>query len=359
MQFPIRIGVFWSKPARRWIGLALVSLPLAFILRQAGFNAGFLVGPMVAAIGFGVGDSRLTVSRPVFVGAQAIIGLLVARSLTGPILASVEQDWAPMLLAVATTVAAGAVVGWVLARSRVLPGSTAAWGSVPGAASVMVALSAEYGADFRMVGFMTYLRLILVVLTASLVAQFLGGDEYGLAAPRIVPPLFAAVSPVDLIETLAIALFGALIGWRLRVPAGALLLPMILGAALQGSGLIEITLPPWLLAITYTALGWYIGLGFNRDLLVYALRAIPKLLLASAMLIGLCALSAWLLTWLLGISALTAYLATSPGGLDSVAIIVVGSHADIPFVLAVQTLRLFTVILAGPPIAKLIARTAR
>jgi hypothetical protein len=44
---------------------------------------------------------------------------------------------------------------------------------------------------------------------------------------------------------------------------------------------------------------------------------------------------------------LTAYLATTPGGLDAVAIIALGSGADAPLVLAVQLLRLFAVVLAG------------
>jgi uncharacterized membrane protein AbrB (regulator of aidB expression) len=41
-----------------------------------------------------------------------------------------------------------------------------------------------------------------------------------------------------------------------------------------------------------------------------------------------------------------------------VTIIAIGSHADTPFVLAIQTLRLFVVILTGPPLAKLISRYA-
>ena len=88
---------------------------------------------------------------------------------------------------------------------------------------------------------------------------------------------------------------------------------------------------------------------------MYAFRAIPQLLLSTLLLIGLCGLSAWMLTLLLHTDGLTAYLVTSPGGLDLVAVIAVGSGADIPFVLAVQTLRLFIVILTGPPIAKLIS----
>ena len=40
---------------------------------------------------------------------------------------------------------------------------------------------------------------------------------------------------------------------------------MTLGAVLQATGLVEITLPPWLLAAGYMALGWYVGLGFDRE----------------------------------------------------------------------------------------------
>jgi uncharacterized protein len=53
-------------------------------------------------------------------------------------------------------------------------------------------------------------------------------------------------------------------------------------------------------------------------------------------LIGLCGVSAWILMRLLPVDALTAYLATSPGGLDSAALIAAGNHADLPFVPALQ-----------------------
>jgi len=56
--------------------------------------------------------------------------------------------------------------------------------------------------------------------------------------------------------------------------------------------------------------------------------------------------------------ALTAYLATSPGGLDSIAIIALGSGANVPLILAIQALRVFFVVLTGPAIAKFISRTA-
>lgn len=60
----------------------------------------------------------------------------------------------------------------------------------------------------------------------------------------------------------------------------------------------------------------------------------------------------------LRIDPLTAFLATSPGGLDSVAIIALGSGVDVPLVLAIQTMRLLVVLVTGPLVAKLIARYA-
>lgn len=345
--------------ARRWGALLALSLGLGWVLEKAAFPAALLVGPMITAILFGVNGAGLRVPRPPFIAAQAIIGCLVAQALTASILISIAQDWAPMLVIVALTVLAGGIVGWVLVKFGVLPGSTAAWGSSPGAASAMIVMSEQYGADVRLVAFMQYLRVIIVVLTASLVSRLLLGADHVAAATAAAPsaPLPATPLP-SLIETLAIAGAGAFAGWRLPIPAGALLVPMTVGATLHTTGIVQLVLPPWLLAIAYTVVGWYVGLSFTRDVLRYALRAIPRLLLATFMLIGLCALSAWACTRLLHTDALTAYLATSPGGLDSVAIIAVGSHVDVAFVLAVQTLRLFIVILTGPRIAKLISRYA-
>lgn len=56
-----------------------------------------------------------------------------------------------------------------------------------------------------------------------------------------------------------------------------------------------------------------------------------------------------------GVSTLTAYLATTPGGLYAVLAVAVGSGADTTFVLAVQVLRLFVMLLAAPVLARRLA----
>jgi membrane AbrB-like protein len=246
-------------------------------------------------------------------------------------------------------------LGALLARWKVLPGSTAIWGSAPGAASVMVLMSEGFGADPRLVAYMQFLRVVLVAVIASIVAR-LWAVPGGLVRPAI--DWFPTVALVPMVETLALAVLGAIVGARLRFPAGALLIPLVGGAALSVLHLLTITLPPWLLAGCYVLVGWTIGLKFTREIVRYAAHAFPKIAASTLTLIALCGGLAWVLHRAAGIDPLTAYLATSPGGADSIAIIAASAQVDLPFVVAMQTARFILVMLLGPGLSKMVARWA-
>jgi uncharacterized protein len=345
------------KDPKGWLQLVAVSLPLAWGARLAGFPAAFLVGPMLGAIAWGLfAGARLRLPRSLLACVQALLGIAIARAITGAFVVAFTRNAVVMLLVVAATILVGALVGWVLVRYSALPGTTAAWGSSPGGATAMIAMAEDHGADVRLVAFMQYLRAILVVLSVTLVTRFLLGPAS--AANQAAPPLLVSTPLPATLVTLAIATGSGLLGKWSRIPAGPLLVPMFLGGLLHALGL-ELVVPPWLLAVANLALGWHVGLGFDRDILRHVLRAIPQVLLATFLLIGMCALSSWVLARWIGVAPLTAYLATSPGGLDSIAIIALGSEVDLSFVMATQTLRLFLVILLGPRIAKWLCLHAR
>lgn len=343
------------RPWSRWAALLLLSALLFAVLRWAAFPAAMLLGPMLAAVFFGLRGEGPPVPGWAFAGAQAVIGCLVAVTITPATLVSLARDWPVMLLVVGLTITFGGLVGFLLLRFGSLPGNTAAWGTSPGGAAAMTVVAEAYGADVRMVALMQYLRVFVVVLTASGVARLLLGHAVEEAGNGSWEPGFTAPL-LPLLLTLALICCGVLAASRLRIPAGALLLPMLGGVALNATGLVHLTLPPWLVWSAYAVLGWYIGLRFDRTTVLHALRAIPQMLLATCLLIALCGGSAWLLTAWLGVDPLSAYLATSPGGLDSVAVIAVGSRCDVAFVLALQALRLFAVILTGPFVARLLCR---
>lgn len=338
-----------------WVALIFASASLAVVLQWASFPAATLLGPMLTAVVFALCGADLNVPRWSFAGAQSVVGCMVALSMTPSVLATLVLDWPAILLSIVLVIIFGAFVGYGLMRFGTLPGTTAAWGTSPGGAAAMMAMAESFGADIRMVAFMQYLRIFVVVLTASAVAHLLLGGRIGdVSAPNWSPGFDTPLVP--LAQTLALVATGVVLGRLTRIPGGALLLPMVIGAVLNSLGLMQITLPPWLLWSAYAGLGWYIGLRFTPRTLRYALLAIPQLLLAIVVLMVLCGVAAWILTVWAGIDPLSAYLATSPGGLDVVAIIAADSGCDVAFVLALQTLRLFAVVLIGPLIARLICR---
>lgn len=340
-------------PFAQWLALAAVSAAFTTLLNLAGLPAALFLGAMAAGVALGVNGAAIRVPSIPYACAQSLIGMFIASAITPSILRSFVIEWPVILGVVFAILAASSFLGFVMSRWRVMPGTTSIWGAWPGAASAMVIMAAEFGADARLVAFMQYLRVACVAGLASIVAAVWA---HSTGVPHPAPEWFPPADWPAILQTALFAGACAGAGSILKIPSGPMLLALFLGALAHLSGAIEIELPRWLMAATYAMLGWTVGLGFTPAILAHALRAVPKVLLSIMILIAFSGALAWLLTLTLGIDALTAYLATSPGGLDAIAIIAASTHVDAPFVLALQTIRFLTILLIGPPLARLVAR---
>jgi len=339
----------------RWAGLIAGSATLVVALEWLHIPAALLLGPMFAAIGFAASGRALKISRPLFNCAQATVGAMIAAAIPATIFHEIADDWPLFVLCVGSVIVASLALGGLLARFRVLPGSTAIWGSSPGAATAMTLMAESFGADVRLVAFMQYLRVMMVALVATLVTRFWAGGDGGAPATSPALNLFAPFAPLSFLFTLLTIAAGVLAARLLRIPAGPMLMTLIVASVVQDVGWVEITLPKWLLALAYAFVGWGIGLRFSAEILRYAAHAFPRVLLSVLTLIAICGLFAFLLVKFAGIDPLTAYLATSPGGADSVAIIAASSNVNMPFVMAMQTGRFIVVMFTGPILSRWIA----
>jgi hypothetical protein len=344
-----------SWPAAvQWAALLGLSALVSLCWGATGLPAALLLGPMIAAIVFGVNGLHLTVPRVPYVAAQGVIGAMVAVMITPAIIATFTHDLLLFSCVVAATLLGAGALGWFISRRGLIPGATAVYGTAPGAANAMVLLGEAAGADARLVAFMQYSRVLLVALAAALVAHFWVGTT-GARAPGV-----SWLAPVQW-GNLALVLLSIALAQQaarvLRLPAWALLGPLIVLSWLHAEGLLSVQLPRWLLATAYALLGWHIGLAFRREALLHAGRALPVVAVAALTLMGWCGLLAFALTRIAHVDPLTAYLATSPGGLDSVAIIAASAHGvNVPFVMALQAVRLLFVIALAPWITRLIVR---
>lgn len=341
----------------QWAALLALSLLFATVLEIARLPAALLIGPMIAAIIAATNGATVRVPRPAFAASQAVVGCLIAASISPEIFSAFANDWALFAGSVVATLAASSFLGWFVSRFRVLPGTTAVWGSAPGGATAMVLMAAAFGADQRLVAFMQYLRVIMVSVAAALVAR-LWVDTSSMEAPAQI--WFPVIDWPAFAATIGVAVAGGVIGYLLRLPS-----PYFLGAVILGAGIhlgldVPMQLPEWLLAISYALIGWAIGLNFTSAILRHAARALPQIIGSILALMAFCGGLAWLLSHELGIDPLTAYLATSPGGMDSIAVIAAASErVDISFIMALQSARLLVVLAFGPSLARLVARWVR
>ena len=330
-----------------WSALIALSVGAGALLLWVHAPAGPLLAAMVVA---GAGGKVRFPAAP-FVVAQGIVGCMTAGMVPISIASDVLDHWLLFSFGVVSVVMASSLLGWLMTRWQVLPGTTALWGTSPGAASVMTLMAESYGADVRLVALMQYSRVLVVAAVAALVARMFGVAAHQAQAIVWFPP----TNWIALAETLALAVAGPVAARYLRIPAGAFLVPLVVGAVLVHFGWLHIELPPWLLAASYAFVGWNVGLRFTRPLLAHAARAMPRIIACSLVLIALCGGIAGVMVVAAGVDPLTAYLATSPGGSDSIAIIAASTNVDVSFVMAMQTVRMLAVMFLAPMLTRFVA----
>jgi membrane AbrB-like protein len=323
----------------------------------AGLPSGYLFAAILVGIAFALAvPGGLDLPRGVFPAGQAVAGVVVGTYLHTSTLTALGARWVPVALVSAATLAITIGAGVLLAKIAPVDRATASLGMVAGGASGIVAMAEDLGADDRIVAFMQYLRLAVVVLVTPLIVGLaFPGHGSGAGGRAAGEPLLGSAGAWAV--TIAVAAAGALVGPRLRLPAAAFLGPTLLAAVLTLAGVIDdVVVPPLLREAAFAAIGLYIGLRFERATLRSIGRLITPVLVSIVGLIAGCFALAWVLELTAGVSLLDAYLATTPGGLYAVLPIAFGSGADATFVLAVQGLRVLVMVLAAPAVVRLLLR---
>lgn len=343
--------------AVQWLVLLGLSAATAFLMEYGRLPAAAMIGSMIAGIVVGVSGGTVKVPHAGFSFAQSIAGCLIAASLSPAMFPVFAHNWPTFAIVVVATVAASNLLGLLISRWKILPGTAGVWGAAPGASTAMVLMAGAFGDDQRLVAFMQYLRVIIVSIAAAMTAS-LWVDAGTTGLPQ--RSWFPSIQPWAFGTTLLVALVGSSLGRLVRLPSPDFLGALILGTCLSLVFGVGFQIPEWLAAASFAAIGWTVGLKFQSDTLWRAARVLPQIVLSIVVLMAFCAGIAFVLVIEMGVDPLTAYLATSPGGMDTIAIVAVtAGNVDISFVMTMQALRFLFVLIVGPPIARLVASWTR
>jgi len=311
--------------------------------------------------------------------------MLVVGSFDPSALPTIAASWPAIVLAVGGTLGVSVLAGLGLSRVTSVDRATATLGTLPGGAPAMIAMSLELGANTPAVASMQYVRIVVAVLSASLVGRLAiavgapapvadpgtaaasgsgasrvaAGDaaEIATIANWLAPGLPDTATLAAYAATATIAAGGVALGSRLPIPAGVLLGPLVIGVAASELVGLPPRWPPAVPELAYILLGLYVGAMFDTTALRAIRRQLPAMFASILALIALCAILGTLLAALTGADLLTGILATTPGGLDSVIAIGLTTGADVSLMLSVQMARLFAVLLLAPPLARWLLRT--
>ena len=335
------------RPAGKWAAIAAGVLAGGKLLQAAGLPSSYLFAALILGLAVALARPDTVALPPVsFRAAQAVAGVSLGAYLQSDALRAVAGSLIPVLLVTAGTLALSLAAGAILARTTELDPPTAALGLIAGGASGIVGMSGELGADDRLVAFMQYLRvLVVVVVTPIGIALFFGG-QHGAAE---VPGTSTLGEWWEWPLTAGLGVVGAAAATRLRVTAGVLLGPMVVTGAVVLSGLAgDFQVPELLGQTAFSLIGLQVGLRFTVSTVKLLGRlTIPVLLAIVGLLVASFGLAAALAATT-SATLLDAYLATTPGGLYAVLAVAFGAGADTTFIVAVQSLRVVAMVLLAP-----------
>lgn len=289
--------------------------------------------------------------RPIMV---MVLGIMLGSGFTPSVL---EQagEWLVSLALLALYIAVTAALALPYFRKVAkLDPVTAYFCAMPGGFNEMVMVGTAMGGDERRIALIHASRVLLVVFTVPVLFQWTGSLG---AMDRST--LGVGVADVTMSGMLILAACGV-IGWplasRLRLPAAALVGPMLLSAALHLTGVTESRPPREIVNLAQLFIGTTVGCRFIGT----ATREVVHALLTGAgltvIMLVVTAAFALLVGPVAGTSFPVAVLAFAPGGLAEMALVGLALGVDTAFIATHHIVRIFLVVTLAPVIFRLTGR---
>ena len=99
-----------------WLILLLLSVLFSSLLLRIHLPAALLLGPLIAGLILSLRGVKLSIPRPCYLVAQAIVGCMIARAINPSVFGVLFNNWALVLAILLTTLAISGLTGWLLVR---------------------------------------------------------------------------------------------------------------------------------------------------------------------------------------------------------------------------------------------------
>lgn len=311
------------------------NVPLAWML-------GAMISTTVAAV-CGLPVALPVVFRTAMIG---VLGVMLGSGFAPEILDRIG-DWMISLAGLAVyTLALTGIVTVFLRRVCGYDPVTAYFSAAPGGLSEMVVVGGQFGGDERVISLTHTSRILLVVLALPFLMQLIFGYDPGPRPAAGVP--FAESSYSDLLVLTFCGVAGFILARLARLPAAAVLGPMLFSAALHMTGVTDAKPPVELIAAAQVVVGTTIGCRFAGVNMALVARSIVASIGSTVILVSSSLLFAVLLHPLTGLPTIGIFLAFAPGGVAEMSLIALALSIDAALVATHHIVRIFFIVVLTP-----------
>ena len=223
---------------------------------------------------------------------------------------------------------------------------TAFFSSSPGGLLESILMGEASGADSRVLIAQQYLRIVLVITLVPLALSLWLGVPVGSAAGLELTTGGAAVGVSEVLITLVAAAVGLGLARLIKLPAAQLTGPMLVAAAATLTGVLEMQLPVWMIAVAQIVIGVSLGIRFQGLEPALLRRSIGLAALTVGYMLALAGIFATALTSVTGIPALTLVIAFAPGGVAEMSLVALSLAANPALVSLHHILRILMTVAA-------------
>jgi membrane AbrB-like protein len=319
----------------------LLNMPLPWML-------GAMAATTVAAIS-GVRVALMPSLRLVFV---AILGVMLGSAFTPEVVKGIALWFGSFAwLALYVVIATGTI--WLYYRRLARYDSvTAYFSAAPGGLNEMILAGGALGGDERRISMSHAARVLIAIFVLSF-----GYRWFGDYAPTVAPTLSGeAMNWLDWLLLTDCGVLGYVVARALRIPAYALVGPMVLSALVHALGITHSRPPVWLVAAAQVVVGAMVGSRFDGAAPRMVGKALIFAVFATAVLLAMAAVFGEAVEATLGIPFSAALLAFAPGGLAEMSLIALSLDIDAAYVSSHHIVRIFMIVLAAPFLFRLLSR---
>ena len=329
----------------------ILAIAAGFLFTWFQIPVGWLLGPMIIGIFYAIIQAHPQPLPPVFMTlGKSFVALTTAARFSPETINLITHYPIPVLLGLLLTGIFSLFHGYLLSRWGGIDRVTGLLSFIPGAASSIVSIAEEMGADAVAITVLQYIRVLLVMLIIPGVINLL--FPVSSVASVSLPLVETPPSSIPLLFNLLILFFccgiGIFIGKKFRLPASGFLGTFIVGLILFWTSPEVIEVPQWLFATGLLFVGLSIGLKFDWKTVKNLWKAVLVDIGLVFSLIFFCFVIGYGFHLLTQVDTVTAILGLTPGGIEAMIATVMQTGGDVGLVLALQFSRMLSIILVAP-----------